>query len=167
VDKAFIVAPPTPALMTMEANAFMAARDAEEQSRIFEATADAKITAIAPGDTGAVAAKVLTSRGHAGKTYELTSDEALTGRQMAATIASVLGRTVTFVDVPPEKMRETITAIGIPEFVVVTILRYCETLREGRWYLTPCVRELLGRPATSYEAWLKTNAESLKARFAA
>jgi uncharacterized protein YbjT (DUF2867 family) len=73
----------------------------KEQSRIFEATADAKITAIAPGDTGAVAAKVLTSRGHAGKTYELTSDEALTGRQMAATIASVLGRTVTFVDVPP------------------------------------------------------------------
>jgi uncharacterized protein YbjT (DUF2867 family) len=136
----------------------------KDQSCIFESTGDGKITAIAPADIGAVAAKVLTSEGHEGKIFELTSEEAFTGREMAAMIAYALGRTVTFADVPPNKMREGMTKIGIPEFVVVTILRYCETVREGRWYPTSSVRELLGRPATSYEAWLKTNADSLKAR---
>jgi hypothetical protein len=83
---------------------------------------------------------------------------------MAAAIASVLGQTVAFADAPPGRMREDMTKIGLPEFVVTAILRYCETVREGRWYSTPAVRELLGRPAISYEAWLTANAESLKAR---
>jgi hypothetical protein len=74
----------------------------------------------------------------------------------------VLGRKIAFVDAKPESIHEDMTKMGLPEFVVVTVLRFYETVREGRWHISSAVRDLLGRPATSYESWLSTNADFAK-----
>jgi uncharacterized protein YbjT (DUF2867 family) len=114
-------------------------------------------------DIGAVAAKLLTTAGHEGKTYELTATEALTGEQIATRIGNAIGRTVRFVDQRPDEARTAMLAIGIPEFIVQTVLRYYETVREGRWYATGAVADILGRSPRSYDAWLQDKARVLAA----
>jgi uncharacterized protein YbjT (DUF2867 family) len=63
-----------------------------------------------------VAATALTEDGHQGKIYDLTGPEALTHQDMAQKLADVLHRPIEFVDVPPQAMRDTLVAIGFPEW---------------------------------------------------
>lgn len=222
VDKAFIIAPPTPELELMEANAFEAARRAgvkhivylsnfgagrfgppvwdwhgasehrlqelnvswtilrparfmtdtpfpfswfgiKEQGVLAESTGDGKISMIDPRDIGAVAAKLLTTHGHEGQVYELTAAELLTGEQMARKVGVALGKAVRFVDVQPDEARAAMLGIGIPAFIADTILRYCETVREGRWYATSAVADILGRPPRTFDAWLDAKVRELAA----
>jgi hypothetical protein len=51
----------------------------------------------------------------------------------------------------------------IPDFIADTILRYCEIVREGPWYITGAVSAILGRPTRTYEASLRENAKALAA----
>ena len=62
----------------------------------------AKIAMIDPADVAAVAAVVLTTDGHDGRTYVVTGPEAITYAQVAAQLAAATGRHVGFVDIPPE-----------------------------------------------------------------
>ncbi|MCB0519251.1 MAG: SDR family oxidoreductase [Lewinellaceae bacterium] len=58
--------------------------------------ADAKTAFVDVRDIGEVAAKALTSTGHNGKTYELTSPEALDHFEVAAKISKAVGRTIRY-----------------------------------------------------------------------
>jgi len=217
IERAFIMAPPTPEMEQMEANAFNAALRAgvkhivylsnfgagvfgppvwdwhgnserklralgipstilrparfmtdtpfpfswigiKEYGTLSEATGEGKISMIDPRDIGAVAAKILTSGGHEGQTYELTSNDLLSGSEIAAKISAELGKKVGFIDSTPGDSRSLMTRIGIPDFVVETILRYCETVREGRWHTTNSVAEILGKPPRDFDAWLRDKA---------
>jgi uncharacterized protein YbjT (DUF2867 family) len=211
--KVFVVAPPTPDLMTIEANAFEAARDAganhivylsnfgagrfgppiwdwhgtsearlkaagldwtilrparfmtdtpfrfswmgiKERGVLAEPTADGEVTMIDPSDIGAVAAKILTTQGHEGEVYELSAAEGLTGEEIALKIGAALAKPVSFVNIAPEEARALMLGMGIPDFIADTILRYCETVREGQWYTTGAVEAILGRSPRTFDAWL-------------
>jgi uncharacterized protein YbjT (DUF2867 family) len=221
-DKVFVVAPPTPDLETMEANAFEAASRAgakhivylsnfgagtfgppvwdwhgagerrlqalniawtilrparfmtdtpfpfswhgiKERGVLAEPTGDGKVTMIDPSDIGAVAAKILTTRGYEGKVYELTAAESSTGEEMARKIGAAIAKEVRFVNLAPAEARTAMLEIGIPDFVAGTILRYCETVREGRWYTTGAVADILGRPPRSFDEWLSEKARAFAA----
>jgi uncharacterized protein YbjT (DUF2867 family) len=131
-----------------------------ENGTIFESTGDSTITLIDPHDVAAVAATILTTPGHEGKTYELTSAEALTGAQVAQKIATAIGRPVTFADPSPDAFRETMLAAGAPESIVDMIGQYMMFVRQGRMRVTTTVADLLGRPPRSYDEWLNDNAEA-------
>jgi len=134
-----------------------------EQGVLAEATGDGKISIIDPRDIGAVAAKILGTRGHEGETYELTSADLLTGEQIATKIGVTLGKSVRFMDAAPDEFRGAMLSMGIPVFVADTILRYCETVREGRWYVTSAVADILGRPPRTFDAWLSEKMPGLEA----
>jgi uncharacterized protein YbjT (DUF2867 family) len=218
IEAAFIVAPPSPELEILEANAFEAARRAgvkqivylsnfgagtfgppvwdwhgssesrlqdlkipfailrparfmtdtpfpfswmgiKDRSVLAEGTGEGKITMIDPRDIGAVAAKILTAGGHEGKTYELTSADILRGDEIAQKIGAVLGKDIRFVKADQQESRSLMTRVGIPGFVIETVLRYYETVRENRWYTTAAVADILGRAPRSYDAWLREKAE--------
>lgn len=218
VEKAFVLAPPTPLLATLEGNAFEAAGRAgvghvvklsafgvgmfkevpwvrhgaseaklresglagtilrptrfmndtpfpwtwdRQHGTVLEATGDARMTLIDPVDIAAVAVTVLTTPGHDGQVYELTSAEALTGAELAQTIATAIGRPVRFIDTPPDSLRERILASGVPGFVADATLNYFASVRTGRWYTTSTVADLLGRPARSFAEWLRNHAGAL------
>ena len=131
-----------------------------ENGTIFESTGDSKITLIDPHDVRAVAATVLTTAGHDGKTYELTSAEALAGTQIAQKIAVAIGRPVTFADPPPDDFRKTMLAAGVPEPILDMIGQYMTFVGQGRMRVTTTVADLLGRPPRSYDQWLKDNAQA-------
>ena len=87
---------------------------------------------------------------------QLTSSDFLTGDQVAAKIGAAIARAVRFVDSPPEELCGSLEGKA-PPFMVESVLRYFETVREGRWYTTTSVPEILGRSARSYDAWLRDN----------
>jgi len=133
-----------------------------EHGTLFEPTGDGQITLIDPHDVAAVAATVLTTDGHQGRTYELTSAETLTGTQIAQKIAAATGRPVKFADPSPEAFRDTMTATGLPEPVTDLILQYATLVRENRMRVTTTVADLTGRPPRSYDEWLKDNAPRIR-----
>jgi uncharacterized protein YbjT (DUF2867 family) len=117
---------------------------------------------IDPADVSAVAAKILAAGGHEGKAYQLTSSDFLTGQQIAAKIGAAIAKAVRFVDSPPEEMRAALVSKKAPSFVVDSVLRYFETVREGRWHTTAEVSDILGRPPRTYDAWLQDNAAAFQ-----
>ncbi len=82
------------------------------EGRFYAAIGDAKVSTV--DVRGNAAAAALTGEGHAGKTYTLTGPKALSHAEMAARLSHALGRTITFVDVPPEAMREALSHTPMP-----------------------------------------------------
>ncbi|WP_119302764.1 NAD(P)H-binding protein [Dongia deserti] len=115
-----------------------------------------KVTMIDPRDIAAAAVVALTQMGHEGKTYELVGD-ALTGDEMAQCLSTALGKAITFVDAGEQETRDDLLRSGFPASIVEKILFYFRTLREGRWYETSTLGELLGRAPRRYATWLQDN----------
>lgn len=86
----------------------------KSSGKFFAAAADARVSVVDVRDNAAVAAAALTEPGHEGRTYTLTGPEALTHAEMAAAISDAIGRPVTFVDVPPDAMRDALFGMGMP-----------------------------------------------------
>ncbi len=115
---------------------------------------DATQTPIDLGDIAAVAARVLVSAGHTGRTYVLSGPEAITLRGQVETLASVLGREIRFRELTPAEQRAQWIGYGVPESAVDWLLEgFEETLRHPQ-VPTGVVEELLGRPGTTYAEWV-------------
>ena len=127
-----------------------------EKGQLAEPHGGRKVTLIDPRDIAAVAVKALTTSGHDGKVYELTG-EALSGAEMAQSLSAALGKSIQFVDATDEETRDDLVRSGLPPPIAEKVLYYFATLREGHWYETSTLRELLGRPPRTYTAWLKEN----------
>ena len=107
-------------------------------------------------DISAVAAKVFTSSGHEGKTYVITGPEALTFQQAAEKLSSVLGRKIQYVDVPISAAADGMRNSGMPDWnvhAVSDLLAYFATGAAAT--VTDSIPRLLGRPATSFEQFVK------------
>ncbi|MEU0530584.1 NAD(P)H-binding protein [Amycolatopsis tolypomycina] len=118
---------------------------------------DATSTPIDLGDIAAVAARVLTTDGHVGATYVLSGPAAISQREQAETLASVLGKDIRFRELTPDEQRAQWIAYGVPEDAVGWLLEgFEETLRHPQ-APTGVVEELLGRPGTTYAEWAEAN----------
>ncbi|XVU24384.1 SDR family oxidoreductase [Actinoplanes sp. CA-054009] len=109
--------------------------------------------AIAQEDIAAVAAHVILTEGHEGKSYELTGPETLTRREKVAAIGRALGRDLAYIELPYDQ----------------ALAQFQKTMGEyAQWYLdglaasvghpqaaVPTVAELTGRPALTYEQWTR------------
>jgi uncharacterized protein YbjT (DUF2867 family) len=107
-------------------------------------------------DISAVAAKVFTSSGHEGKTYIITGPEALTFQQVAEKLSSVLGRKIQYVDVPISAAADGMRNSGMPDWSVRAVSDLLVYFASGAAAtVTDTVPRLLGRPATSFEQFVK------------
>jgi uncharacterized protein YbjT (DUF2867 family) len=116
---------------------------------------------IDPHDIAAVAVAALTTAGHEYQTYLLTGPELLTFSEMMAKLSAVLGRTISHIAATEEDARRNLLAQGIPAPFVHSLLGHFTAVRAGRVYLTSTVSRLLGRPARSFDDWLRENAAQL------
>lgn len=69
----------------------------------------------ARADYAQAAAVVLTTDGHAGKTYELAGDTAYTLTELAQAFATASGKPVTYQDMPEEAFTAALVQVGLPE----------------------------------------------------
>ena len=120
---------------------------------------EARIASIDVGDIAEIAARVLTGAGHEGKIYPLTGPQALTMAEVAEKLSAAIGKTVRYVNVPPEAARQAQLAAGMPPFLADALFELFAERRNGKearvW---PDAAALLGRPPTSFDEFAGRNA---------
>jgi uncharacterized protein YbjT (DUF2867 family) len=120
---------------------------------------EARIASIDVGDIAEIAAKVLTGSGHEGKTYPLTGPEALTMTEVAEKLSAAAGKTIRYVNVPPEAARQAQLAAGMPPYLADALFELFAERRNGKeakvW---PDAQTLLGRLPTSFDEFARRNA---------
>lgn len=134
-----------------------------KQGGIFLPAGEGIDTFIHPYDIAACAAKLLTTSGHDGLIYEITSAERLSFAQVADKISAAIGKKVFYQDIPEETARQGMLATGAPAADVEFVLRYFAAVRGGKMYPpTSAVTGLLGRPPRSFDDWARDNAIALR-----
>jgi len=126
----------------------------QAQSAFYAAAGDAPISLIDVRDIAAAATAALTQPGHAGKIYNLTGPAALTHGQIAATLSAVLGRTITFVDIPPETMQAALLQMGMPAWQAAGLIEdYAHYRRGEAAEIFTGVQDATGQPPRTFAAF--------------
>jgi uncharacterized protein YbjT (DUF2867 family) len=124
---------------------------------------DGKISMVDARDIAAVAAVTLTEHGHAGKTYTITGPEALSMDDVAGKIGDAIGKTVKYVDVPPEASRKTMLENGMPDWFADDLLKLAEVFAAGHASeVVPTVEQVTGTKARSFDQFVKDFADAFK-----
>lgn len=111
-----------------------------------------RVSIIDARDIADVAVKTLTEAGHSGKVYELTGPEALSNHDIAKTLSEVLGRKITYRDIPPEEAKSALIAQGMSEWSVKVILELFEmSAADEAAEVTGDVERLIGRAPIRFE----------------
>lgn len=130
------------------------------RATVFFPGGEGRVSPVHPDDVAAVAAVLLTDRGHAGQAYDVTGMELLTIGEMVATLARVLGRPVRYVDVPEQTAREWMTTSGMESRLATALAETMTALRANRFArVADTVPRLTGEPARGYEAWCRDHAD--------
>ena len=119
---------------------------------------DARIASVDIGDIAEVAIAVLTTAGHEGKTYPLTGPESLSMAEVAEKLSAVTGKTVRYVDVPPEEANRARLAAGMPPYLAEGLDELFAERRKGKeskvW---PTIDEVFGWQPTSFDTFASRN----------
>ena len=118
----------------------------------------APISFVDTADIARVAARVLTTEGHEGRTYDITGPEALTYDETAEQFSEILGRSVRYISQPDDEARAAMLARGMPEFYADALIEVAQAYRTGgAEKVTPTVEELTGRPATTFGEFVRAH----------
>ena len=138
----------------------MAAR-IKDTGKIVMPAGNGTVSTTALRDVGEVVVDVLTKPGHENKSYDLTGPELLTFAQIADHFSTILGRTIEYVDQPMDEFRAVLKKIGFSEWRVEAVGKELEAIGAGAIdHTTDTIQELLGRPPTSLEQFIRDH-ESL------
>lgn len=131
-------------------NLFMAAESVAKEGTMYFALGEGRMGMIDVADIAAVAARVLTTSGHAGKTYVMTGPESIDMHAVAAAFSDALGKAVRYAPIPVAALDQGLSQMGMDEFTRTMLCDYF-TAYSNNWgdAVTHSVPELLGRPARS------------------
>ncbi|MET9026308.1 NAD(P)H-binding protein [Nocardia sp. NPDC004168] len=136
------------------ANALHWADSIRNRDSVFAAYGHGRIAVVDEHDIASVAATVLTTDGHDGRTYRLSGPEALTPAEMTAVLADVLGRPLRFLEVEPAAARQAILDHGLSEIMADAIMALRATALESFTSVVhPTVQEVTGVRPTSFREW--------------
>lgn len=121
--------------------------DSVAQGLLVAPIGDAPVSVIDTRDIADVAAVVVTSPGHSGRTYTLTGPRAVTHDQIAAALSAATRREVSFRSVPAEQFTAPLTGALPPWQVGGTVEDYAHYARGEAAEVHPDVVDLTGRPA--------------------
>jgi len=124
---------------------------------------EGRVGLVAADDVGRAAAVVLTERDEHGANYELTGPEALSMAEMAAVLSEVLGRTITYQDMPETEFRKlAVEQGGIPEDQVdfKVMVHQAAWKRGDAALVTGTYRELTGQTPTSLKEWVAAHQDA-------
>lgn len=106
-------------------------------------------------DIAKVAATVLTTSGHTGKSYELTGPELLSYADAAQLLTEVTGKPVFYPNPSPDEYRGALAAAGAPAFIAdYMIAVYSIIARNEAAVLTDHVERITGQKPTSLKTVL-------------
>jgi uncharacterized protein YbjT (DUF2867 family) len=116
--------------------------------------ASASVALIADGDVAAVAAQALLTDDLLGQAIPLTGPQALTNVELLETIGTVLGRSLTYREVPADLVRQRFVALGFGAEFADAYVAMLEPTVDRAALVTHDVEKILGRPATPFAQWV-------------
>jgi NAD(P)H dehydrogenase (quinone) len=118
--------------------------------KLYTNAGDGRLVSVSRRDCARAAAAVMTSDGHAGKTYDVTGDEALSQRELADLLSEVSGRAVKLVPVGDRMLSWGLTRNGAPKPIARAIVAFGKAVREGYYEgVDPALARLTGSPPRS------------------
>lgn len=138
-------------------NYLMGIPHALESGIIYGCAGNAKFSTAIRSDFAKAAAKVLTSEGHEGKTYELAGDQSFTLTELANEISSISGRPVSYNNLTQEQYSKLLADIGLPPGFA-TILAETEILAQEGWLENNShdLSKLIGKETVSLREAIKS-----------
>ena len=132
-----------------------------EQARasggIIGAAGDGRVAGATRADLAQAAATVLTTSGHEGATYGLTGDTAFTYSELAQVIGDLVGREVTYTDMPTDDYAKALESMGLDAGTAGFLAAADQNIRDGLMAeVTSDLSDLLGRPTQSLKQGLST-----------
>jgi uncharacterized protein YbjT (DUF2867 family) len=88
-----------------------------------------------------------------GQRLQLTGPQSLTREEMVATIGDVIGRPLRYQEIPPEAAKQGMTARGLPEPLVDSMLSMWARSIGHPATVAAEVEKTLGRPARTFAEW--------------
>jgi uncharacterized protein YbjT (DUF2867 family) len=120
---------------------------------------DARIASVDIGDLAEVAATVLTSDGHEGKTYPLTGPESLSMTEVAEKLSAATGKTIRYVNIAPADAMKARLAAGMPPYLAEALDElFAERRRGGESKVWPTMEAVFGRRPTTFDDFATRNA---------
>ena len=121
---------------------------------------DANLSMLDINDLGEVVALALTSDDHFGKTYEL-SGLTYTNEILAETLSQVVGRKISYIDIPEEKAQESMLSNHMPEWMVNAMMELNYITKQG-WTAgySEDFKNLTGREYTSAATFFENNKQA-------
>lgn len=145
-------------------NFFLQAQFIQAEGAFMAPMGEGKIPMVDARDVATVAATVLTTEDHEGMIYELTGPETLSYDDAAEKISDLVGRTVKFIDIPLDQTRKSLIDNGWQDWMADDLVSLYRFFREGHAsQVTDSIESILGRPAVSFERFLKDYALVFKA----
>jgi uncharacterized protein YbjT (DUF2867 family) len=120
-----------------------------------------RVATIDPSDIAAVAAHVLFTDGHEGRSYLLTGPESLSPSDRVGVLAGVLGRELRFEGLSDAEAREDL-ARSMPPAYVDAFFSFFVDGKLDESVVRPTVQELLGRPPRTFEQWALDHAGAFR-----
>ena len=118
----------------------------KSDGRMLAPAGNARVSIVDVRDIAAVAAEALTQHRHRGKSYDITGPESLAHADLAAQLSTVLGKEVTFVDIPEGAMRDALLSFGFPAWQADGLIEdYAHYRRGEAAAISPDVEEVTGR----------------------
>ena len=125
------------------------------------AMGDGKVGVIDTRDIGNVAATILTSDGHEGKTYPLTGPESLSLGELAGKLSAVLGKEVKYVNVSQADAKSGMMAMGMPDWMADGWAAMAIMISTGAANMvTPKVMEVTGQEPRSFDQFARDYADA-------
>ena len=142
------------------------AKGIREDNAIRLPFAEGKTALIAGADVGAAAAAVLANPApHIGKVYDLTGVQSMNMVQYAQEFSRVLGRTIQYVNVPPQIWEAKLREARLPEHLIAHLITMGELNRDNRYdRMTDSFQQLVGRAPISAAEFARRHAAAFTAQ---
>jgi uncharacterized protein YbjT (DUF2867 family) len=121
---------------------------------------DGKTSLIAGADVGVAAAVVLGNpEPHIGTVYELTGLQSLTMAEYAQEFSSALGRTIKYINVPPQVWEAKLREAQLPAHLITHLMTMAQLQRDDRYdRMTDSFQQLVGRAPISAAEFARRHA---------
>ena len=132
-----------------------------QQGKFFATIGEAPVSLVDIRDIAEVAAAALTNPVHENRIYTLTGPQAITHRQIAATLSAALGRDIQYIDVPPDAMHQALIAAGFPEWQAAGLIEdYAHYGRGEAAEVSGDIEAVTGRAARDFNRFVEDYAEA-------
>jgi NAD(P)H dehydrogenase (quinone) len=139
-----------------------------EDGHLLGAYGDSRVSYVDCVDIAACAAALLTGDPRHGETFVLTGPKALTHAEIAAKLSDVAGREIRYIDLPAQAFATRLIALGLPNDFADDVATLFAEVADGRLApTTTSVTDLTGRPARTFDDFLRDNAEVIRRSWSA